>query len=101
MVNIYFRLFLELDLVCQTGMQQDSYIWINVLFVKQGSNMIKIFESLDLVLSNMDLTWLKYLNPWILFCQTWMHHDSNMLFWSWEAWHIIPTYEQILTITHH
>jgi hypothetical protein len=24
-----------------------------------------------------------------------------MLFWSWEAWHILPTYKQILTIMHH
>jgi hypothetical protein len=28
-----------------------------------------------------------------------MYHDSNMLFQPWEAWHILPTYEQILNIT--
>jgi hypothetical protein len=28
-----------------------------------------------------------------------MYYDFNMLFRSWEAWHILPTYEQILTIT--
>ena len=28
-----------------------------------------------------------------------MYHALNMLFQSWEAWHILPTYEQILTIT--
>jgi hypothetical protein len=54
-----------------------------ILFVKQGFNMIQIFELWDLV------------------CQTGIKHDSNMLFRSWEAWHILPTYEQILTIIHH
>jgi hypothetical protein len=43
--------------------------------------MIQIFESLYIV------------------CQKGIKHDSNMLFWSWEVWHILPTYEQILTIT--
>jgi hypothetical protein len=47
---------------------------------KQGCNMIQIFESLDLVLLNM-------------------HVALNMLFQSWEAWHILPTNELILTIT--
>jgi hypothetical protein len=54
-----------------------------ILFVKQGCNMIKLFESLDLV------------------CQTWMYHDSNMLFWSWEVCAILPTYQQIWTFIHH
>jgi hypothetical protein len=38
---IYFRLFLELDLVCQTGMYHDSNIWIMVS-----------------CLSNRDITWI-------------------------------------------
>jgi hypothetical protein len=50
---------------------------------KQGCNMIQIFESLNLVLSKK------------------INHTLNMLFQSWEAWHILPTYEQILTIMHH
>jgi hypothetical protein len=28
-----------------------------------------------------------------------MYHTSNMLFWSWEVWHILPSYEQIIIIT--
>jgi hypothetical protein len=34
-----------------------------------------------------------------LICQTGIYHDSNMLFRSWGAWHILPTYEQLLTTT--
>jgi hypothetical protein len=43
--------------------------------------MIQIFESLGLV------------------CQTCMYHAVNILFWSWEAWHILATYEQMHTST--
>jgi hypothetical protein len=52
-----------------------------------------------LVCQNRHVTWFKYLNHWILFCQTCMYHSLNMFFQSWEAWYILPTYEQILTIT--
>jgi hypothetical protein len=42
MIFIYFRLFLEWDLV--------------YLYVKQGCNMIQIFEPLCLVCQNRDVT---------------------------------------------
>jgi hypothetical protein len=54
-----------------------------------------------LAYQNRDVTRFKYLNHWILFCETCMYHALNMLFQSWEAWHILPTYEQILSILHH
>jgi hypothetical protein len=50
-------------------------------------------------MSNRDVKLFKYLNHWVLFCQTCMYHALNMLFQSWEAWHILPAYEQIFTIT--
>jgi hypothetical protein len=43
--------------------------------------MIQIFESFDLVLSNRDVTWFKHVILVMGVC------------------HILPTYEQILTIT--
>jgi hypothetical protein len=50
MAVIYFRLFLELGLVCQTGMEQGSNIWIIVS-----------------CMSNRDVTLFKYLNHCVLY----------------------------------
>jgi hypothetical protein len=59
MVVIYFRIFLELDLVRQTGMQQNSKYLNNYFIVKQVCKKIQIFESLDFLL-NMYVSCFKH-----------------------------------------
>jgi hypothetical protein len=54
------RLFLELGLVCQTGCNMIQIFEIFSCLSKQGCIMIQILESLDLVVSNMHVTWFKH-----------------------------------------
>jgi hypothetical protein len=52
-----------------------------------------LFLELDLVLQSCQ--------GWIIMIQIIriMTIFPKFLYWSWELWHIIPTYKQILTIT--